>query len=169
MLGDQRGILIEGIGVVFFDRGGQLPMQRGAFGLELGFIGDDADQRVVKRIFGARGEPDSIDEFRGEQGLHPGLAIEQRQLVGVEPQPDHRGGLQGPLNRRVEPVDAGGDGGLHRCRHHEIGVIDRAGIVSGRAGQHTAFGQVAHHLLGKERVARGPLGQPFAQGRRRRV
>ena len=37
-----------------FDRGRQSPVQLGAIGFELGFVGDRADQRVAERVFGSR-------------------------------------------------------------------------------------------------------------------
>ena len=63
MLGDQRRVLVGRVRVALFDRGGQPPMQLGAIGFELGFVGHRADQRVVEHILGPRGEPDLIDQL----------------------------------------------------------------------------------------------------------
>ena len=38
-----------------FDRGGQAPVQLGAIGFQLRFVGHRADQRVAERVLGASG------------------------------------------------------------------------------------------------------------------
>ena len=63
MLGDQRGVLVGRVRVTFFDRGGHPPVQLGAIGFELRFVGHRADQRMVEHILGLPGEPDLIDEL----------------------------------------------------------------------------------------------------------
>ena len=50
-----------------FDCGGQAPMQLGAIGFQLRFVGHRTNHRVVERIFGLPGEPDLIDELRRHQ------------------------------------------------------------------------------------------------------
>ena len=49
--------------VALFDGGGEPPVQLGAIRLELGFVGDRANQRMVEHILGLAGEFDLIDEL----------------------------------------------------------------------------------------------------------
>ena len=163
MLGDQRRVLIQRIRVALFDRGCQTPMQFGAVGLQLCFVGHGPDQRVVEGVLGVRGEPHLVDEFGSDQLADLSLTIEQRQLLCTKPQPDHRGGIQSLLGGEVEPVDTGGDGGLQGRRHGGIGMIDLADIITTGSGQHTPLGQIAHHLLDEKRVTGGPLGDRGGQ------
>ena len=58
----------------------------------------------------------------------------------------------------VQPVDARLDGRLHRGRHAHLGDIRPTEVAAALTGQHPALGQLAHHLLGEERVPGGPLG-----------
>ena len=51
------------------DRGGQPPVQLGAIGFELGFVGHGADQRMVEHVGEVSGEGDLIDELRPQQVL----------------------------------------------------------------------------------------------------
>ena len=71
---------------------------------------------------------------------------------------DHRRRGQRLFGRGRQPVDARCDGRLHRGRHAELGNIRPTEVATALAGQHPALHQLAHHLLGKERVSGGPLG-----------
>ncbi len=51
-------------GLSLLDRGGQAPVHLGAIGFQLRFVGHRADQRMVERVLGARGEPHLIDQLR---------------------------------------------------------------------------------------------------------
>ena len=55
MFGDQRRVLLHRIRVTLLDRGGQAPVQLGAIGFQLRFVGHRADQRVVEGVLGAAG------------------------------------------------------------------------------------------------------------------
>ena len=46
-----------------FDRGGQPPVQLGAIGFELGFVGHRTDQRMAERVLSRWGEADLIDQL----------------------------------------------------------------------------------------------------------
>ena len=63
----------------------------------------------------------------------------------------------------AQPVDARLDGRLHRGRHRDVGDIRATDIAAALTGQHPALGQLAHHLLGEERVPGGPLGDDRRQ------
>ena len=69
------------------------------------------------------------------------------------------------FGRDVEAVDAGGDGGLQSGRHTDVGGVITAEVGTAIAVEHTAFGQITHHLLGEERVPGGLLGDPGGQAR----
>ena len=71
--------------------------------------------------------------------------------------------LKRALRVRVEPVDARGDGRLHRGRHADLGSADRRDVGAALPVQHTALGQFAHDLLGEKRITGGPLGDRLAQ------
>ena len=66
VFGDQGGVFVTP-GIALFDDGGHAPVQLGAPGLELGLVGDGADERVPKRVFGVRGEPHLVDQFDRHQ------------------------------------------------------------------------------------------------------
>ena len=55
MLGDQRRILVGRAGIALLDRCRQAPVQLGTIGFQLRLVGHLADQRVPKRVLGARG------------------------------------------------------------------------------------------------------------------
>ena len=63
MLGDQRCVLVQRVRVTLLDRGRQTPVQLRTIGFELRFVGQRADQRMVKHILGSSGECDLIDEL----------------------------------------------------------------------------------------------------------
>ena len=73
MFGDQRRVLVDRVRVTCFDRGGQPPMQLGAIGFELGFVGHRTNQRMVEHILGLSGEPDLIDELGRHQLVEDGF------------------------------------------------------------------------------------------------
>ena len=84
MLGDQRRILVGRARIALFDRGGQAPVQLRAIGFELRLVGHRADQRVPKRVLGARGEPHLIDQLRLDQRCHVRAVDQAGQQIGVE-------------------------------------------------------------------------------------
>jgi len=94
---------------------------------------------------------------------------ERFEQASVEPRADHRRCAQCALGFRVEAVDAGGDGRLQRGWHADLSSLRRRNVCARLAAQHTALGQVAHHLLGEKRVTGGPLGDLLAQPSHRRV
>ena len=85
------------------------------------------------------------------------------QQVEAEPRADDRGRAQGAFGFRVEPIDARGDGRLQRGRHTDLSNLGGRLVCARLPFQHTAFGQLAHHLLGEERITGGPLGDRVAQ------
>ena len=81
MFGDQCGVLVGPFRLAGFDRGRQPPVQPSAIGLELRFVGHRADQRMSKRILGARGEPHLVDELRGNQLVDNRIDFQAGQQV----------------------------------------------------------------------------------------
>ena len=70
VFGNQGGVFVGRPGVLPFDRDGQAPVQLGASGLQLRLIGHRPDQRVPKRILGARGKQHLIDKLHLQQLGH---------------------------------------------------------------------------------------------------
>ena len=71
VFGDQGGVFADRIVVALFDGGGEPPVQLGAIRLELRFVGDRANQRMVEHILGLAGELHLIDELgRHQFGNH---------------------------------------------------------------------------------------------------
>ena len=100
MFGDQRGVLVDRSRVTLFDGGGQAPVQFGAIGFQLRFVGHRADQRMAERVLGARGEPHLIDQLRADQLVETRHRPQRGQQVRVEARTDHRRRVQRPLGRR---------------------------------------------------------------------
>ena len=69
----------------------------------------------------------------------------------------------------VKAIDAGSNGRLHGGGHADVGHSGRRDVGAADTAQHTSLGQIAHHLLGKERVSRSPLGDRLAQRVNREV
>ena len=67
MFGDQRRILVNRRRVTRFDCGRHPTVHLGAIRLELRFVGDRANQRMVEHILRLSGEPDLIDELGRHQ------------------------------------------------------------------------------------------------------
>src|ERR1700754_1050017 len=110
---------------------------------------------MPKRVRCARTQPDSVNES-GIDELRDGRAIGQTlQQVYTESQTDHRRGAQELLGHAVEPVDAGGDGGLQGGWHADLGDLARADVCVAFAGEHPAVGEVTHDLLDEKRVTSG--------------
>ena len=118
---------------------------------------------MVEGVLRVRGEPHLIDELRIEQLVERRVDAERGEQVGSEAGTDDRRRVQCPLGRGGQPVDASLDGRLHRRRHRDVGDIRATDIAAVLAGQHAALGQLAHHLLGEERVPGGPLGDDHRQ------
>ena len=163
MFGDQRRVLLGRLRVALLDRGGQAPVPLGAIGFQLRFVGHRADQRVAEGVLGARGEPHLIDQLRAEQLVEHRIDAQRGEQLGPEAGADHRRRVQRPLGRGGQPVDARLDGRLHRGRHAHLGDIRATDVATALAGQHPALRQLAHHLLGEERVPGGPLGDDRRQ------
>ena len=66
VFGDQGRVVIFSI-LSLFDRRGQASMEHRTIGLELGLVGDGANQRVAERVFGVRGEFHLVDELALDQ------------------------------------------------------------------------------------------------------
>jgi hypothetical protein len=100
-----------------------------------------------------------IDQLRVDQlvedRVDPQAAAQQ---VGIEPRTDDRRGIQHAFGRSVQAIDARGDGGLQSGRHTHVGNLVMAHVVAAVTVKHTAFGEVAHNLLGEEGVPGGPTG-----------
>jgi len=67
------------------------------------------------------------------------------------------------FGRGVQAVDARLDGCLHRDRHAQLGDIGATDVAGALAGQHAALRQLAHHLLGEERIPGSPVGDDRRQ------
>ena len=163
VFGNQGRILVHRLRRTFLDRGGQAPVPLGAIGFQLRFVGHRADQRMAEGVLGARGEPHLIDQLRPEQLVENRIDAQCGEQVGAEAGADHRRRVQRLLGRGGQPVDARLDGRLHRGRHRDVGDIRATDILTVLTGQHPALHQLAHHLLGEERVPGGPLGDDRRQ------
>jgi len=67
---------------------------------------------MVERILGLSGEPDLIDEFGLDKVLQGRINPQCFEQVSAESRADDRRGALGTFGRRVESVDARGDGCL---------------------------------------------------------
>ena len=81
VLSDQRSVLVDRFRVTRLNRGGHAPVQLGAIGFKLRFVGHRTDQRMVKDILGLAGEPDLIDEFGCHQVSNRRFDPERSQQV----------------------------------------------------------------------------------------
>ena len=52
MIGNQRSVFVDRFRLASFDSGGEPPVQLGAIGLELSFVGHRANQRMMEYILG---------------------------------------------------------------------------------------------------------------------
>ena len=125
MLGDQRCVLVQRVRVTLLDRGRQPPVQLRTIGFELRFVGHRADQRMMKFILGLAGEPHLIDKLAHDQIINGGFDTRGGQQVKAESRADYRRRAQCSLSRRIEAVDARGDGGLQRRRNTNLGDLCR--------------------------------------------
>ena len=119
--------------------------------------------------FGARGEPHLVDELGVDQLLDAGIDSQAGQQIGAEASPDDRSGGKRVFGRRVEPIDARGDGRLQRGRHPHLGDIGAAGVAAALADQHAALRELTGDLLGEERVTGGAPGDDLADLTHRRI
>ena len=112
---------------------------------------------MVKDILGFAGQRDLINQLATDQIVQDRINAQRLQQVPAELRADDRRSTQGALGRRVEAVDAGGNGRLHSGGHADLGSADRRNVATALPVQHTALGQFAHDLLGEKRVTGGPL------------
>ena len=122
---------------------------------------------MVERILRARDEPHLIDQLRVQQLVEHRIDLESGEQIRAEVCADHRCRCQRALGLGTQPIDAGLDGRLHRGRHAQLGDIRVTNVVAALAAQHTALRQLAHHLLGEERIPSSPVGDDrfqFADG-----
>ena len=85
------------------------------------------------------------------------------QQVDAKAGADDRRRAQRAFGFRVEPIDARGDGRLQRGRHIHLSTLGRRHVCARLPLQHAALGQIAHDLLGEERITGGPVGDRLAQ------
>ena len=74
-------------------------MHLGAIGFQLRFVGHRADQRVAEGVFGARGEPDLVDQLRLDQLIDNRIDLQCGEQPRAEARSDHRRGVQRLLGR----------------------------------------------------------------------
>jgi len=63
MFGYQCRVVVHGCGGALLDGGGEFPVPVGPIRSELRFVGHRANQRMPKRVLGAGGESDLIDQL----------------------------------------------------------------------------------------------------------
>ena len=175
MLGEQRGALIQLVGMQLLKRLRDAAVHRRTALTELGVVGDLLRQRMLERVHGVGVELLLIQELRGDQRpqsrLELAVAEHGRSLqnrLGELPS-DHRGALQQALLALGEPVDPRREDSVDRRR--DRGVVNRAYEPVGAAltGEVARFHERAYDLLDEERVASGPLGDQGGQTVQRRV
>ena len=111
------------------------PVQLGAAGPQLRFVGHGADQWMPERVFRARRKTYLVDELAslefGDGGpVLTGLGQDGAQQIEAEPGTDDGAGVQRMFGRRAEAVDAGGDSGLQCVGHAEVGAFVPADVVA---------------------------------------
>ena len=123
--------------------------------------------------------PAGLDELLAAQALEVlvevlgHLAGEQRgERPAVEGLAHHRRGLEHRPLAWCEPVDAGGQEGVDRQRHLDLGQVDGDPPCAVHQLQHAVVDEHAHELPDEERVAlagrRDPVEEGVGQVARRR-
>ena len=116
VFGDQRGVLVGGFRLAASIAAARRRCTR--------HDRISAELRMRRRestgdgsIFGCRCEPHLVDQLRHRPVRRGPRRSTGRLAARVEPQSDHRRGVQRSLGRRLEPVDACPDSGLDGGRH----------------------------------------------------
>ena len=73
------------------------------------------------------------------QFLQSRFDTECLEQIAAELRPDDRGRTQAAFGRRIQPVDTGGDGGLHRGGQADAGDVTRRNIVAGSSLKNTTL------------------------------
>ena len=128
MLGDQCCIFLGGPSCALFDGGSEPPMQFRTIRLELRFVRNRPNQRVMEGVFRSRREFDLIDELRLDQRLKNGSYLQSVQQITSKPGTDDRCSAQRAFRHRIEAIDARGDRRLQGSGHAHICGFRRANV-----------------------------------------
>ena len=79
MIGNQRGVFVDRFRLASFDSGGDPPVQLGAIGLELRFVGHRTDKRMMEYILGLAGQAEVFDELGHDQVINDWLDAQYSQ------------------------------------------------------------------------------------------
>ena len=128
-------------------------------GFELRLVGHGAISGCLNAYSTGSVNVTSVDDLGRNQRRDVGIGDEFVQQIGVEAQPDHRSRIErlfaaaARRSMRAPIVD---------CRLAGTSTSSAAAdrVRARLAVQHTAFSQIAHHLLCEERVSGGTADDP---------
>src|SRR5947209_4555619 len=110
---------------------------------------------MVKGVLRAGSEAHLVDQLGLDEVVHRWFDAEAGQKVDVETQSYDRGRTQRALGFGRKTIDPGGDGGLQRGRHTDVGDVLVTHVRAALPAQHAALTEITNDLLREERVARG--------------
>ena len=165
VVGQALDVLDEPVGIAPLDRLHDLAVQPSTALLEQAAVGDVVRQSMLERVLDVREHARFVEKLGGleppDRGVELGLALPGDRLEQPERNvlPDDRRRLEDSPVRGRQPVDAGGQHGLHRRRDLDGREGPCQPVGTALAGQRSGLDERPHALLQEERVPLGPLDQ----------
>ena len=139
-------------------------------GSEQAVVGDVLDDGVLEAVLRLGKDAGLVNQLQALEGLDVGG--DRRRSIGesgeqahAELAADHRGRLDGALDRLPEAIDAGPDDVLHRVGKRPVSLA--APRSAGALGtEQAALRQRTGHFLDEERIAPRPVLDELLQARR---
>ena len=165
MMPQTLGVLPEPVGIEALDRRHDLAVQAAAPVLEETPVGYLVGKGVLERVLEIREEARLVQELRGLEAADRGaqLVLVQRSCRPEQRErhvlPNHRCRLQERLVAGGQPVDTGGQHGLHRGGDLDGRKGPRQPIRPALARQRLGLDKSSHALLQEKRIALRPRDQ----------
>jgi hypothetical protein len=169
--GDHRGPFVEPVRVMLDEGCGHGGVETGPPPGEEGAVGDFLGEGMPEAVIHHAVPLGLLEKLGGAQGPQPVLQVvvapgrhrsEDRLREGAS---NDRCGLEQFLVFGGEPVDAGGEHGLHAGRHLDLVEGTDEAPRAGPTGERPVLDEGPNDLFDEERVATGPLGHEAQQRR----